>query len=848
MIAGGRFGRYEIVELLGNGGMGQVFRAHDTLLGRAVALKVLHAPPAESDEAEAMSQMLREARAAASLDHPNAVAIFDLGELEGQPYLAMELIDGATLRHAISEGTAPLDLRIAWLVDVALALAAAHKRRIVHRDVKPENVMVRRDGIVKVLDFGIARTLPDVDRFATTRSLTLFGARTGDHAASPAVTRGVRGTPAYMAPEQLRGEPLDGRADQFAWGVLAYELLTGEHPWQEGDLVALARDIVATPAPPLRARNEAIAPEVERVIARALAKSAADRYPVMDDLAIDLARAQAARSMTTRAEPRAGWGEKAIFAIAVLCMLMVAATPAREPRATARAPARRPGIVAVPTEAMAAYDEGQQLFRDGSRTAAIAMFDRAATLDPTFAAAHLHAAMLVDAPDTAMRSHLQSASQHRRNLSARDAELLFAHQPWASVPADWKESERRLVGVARRYPEDAEVVFALGRTRLLAVDYPGAIAAFDQALSMDPELALAWQSKAFALLAMNDLAAARDAYERCLVVSPASRSCLGSIVFFLESEGQCAEEIDVARRMIALAPNEAESYRTLANAEYGAHGDVALALAAMREANARTAALVRTRAELASATRLAVLAGDLARADVIAQEWENEVAPFADESEHVSPAWYRMTIANEIGRRADAAASGREYLRKREGWTPVDNIHIPSIYVIQMLYRSGAMDHAEMAKRRGAWLEVERRRDGHPLNAMDWTTAYAELAVTREDAIEALSVLPEYGPLPNPVVGGMDFEIAIGETYRLAGRIEESIPHLRGAARSCEAVKSPFQHVWASLHLGEAREALGDVSAACSAFRDVVAMWGRPRARYATVEAARAGIARLHCL
>ncbi|HEY4121735.1 MAG TPA: serine/threonine-protein kinase, partial [Byssovorax sp.] len=208
--------RYTVEAILGEGGMGSVYRAHDERLERHVALKVVRLEKGEDEGArrDSTARLVREARAAAKLDHPNAVSIFDVGELDGTAFIAMELVPGRTLRAALAEIPPPaVGDRVRWLVDVARALAAAHRAGIVHRDVKPENVMVRPDGVVKVLDFGIARRAKrGVDPSAPTEEGTIATlTQAGVHV----------GTPAYMAPEQIKGDAIDGRTDQFAWGVLA---------------------------------------------------------------------------------------------------------------------------------------------------------------------------------------------------------------------------------------------------------------------------------------------------------------------------------------------------------------------------------------------------------------------------------------------------------------------------------------------------------------------------------------------------------------------------------------------------------------------------------------------------
>jgi hypothetical protein len=272
LAPGDRFDRYEIQAVVGEGGMGRVYRAFDPRLERVVALKVLRRGAGDTEGAQ---RMVREARAAAALNHPNAVAVFDVGEHDGTAFIAMELVPGRSLRRYIEEmeeadASAPgLDLRIGWLGDVARALAAAHERGLVHRDVKPENVVVRDDGVVKVLDFGIARRLSVPGGGAYGDTITQDGT--------------LVGTPLYMAPEQLAGEAIDQRVDQFSWGVLAYELLTGARPWAGSDVRAIAA-ILQQPAPPLGPRAPDVPPFVEATILRALAKKPADRFASMDDL------------------------------------------------------------------------------------------------------------------------------------------------------------------------------------------------------------------------------------------------------------------------------------------------------------------------------------------------------------------------------------------------------------------------------------------------------------------------------------------------------------------------------------------------------------------------------------
>ena len=273
MKPGDRFDRYRIDDVLGAGGMGLVFRAYDERLDRNVAIKVLLDEEAGPSSRE---RLIREARSAAKLSHPNVVGVFDVGEHEGSPYVAMELVEGRSLRALVGAAESP-EVRIRLLLEVARALAAAHDAQLVHRDIKPENVIVQADGHVKVLDFGIARrTAVKADASAPTQaslaSLTAEGVKLG--------------TPMYMAPEQIRGGPVDGRADQFAWAVTGYELFVGRPPWA-GDAMAVIAAVIAEDPPPPPAEAQMPTP-FAGLLRRALSKRPEDRYSSMRQIVMEL--------------------------------------------------------------------------------------------------------------------------------------------------------------------------------------------------------------------------------------------------------------------------------------------------------------------------------------------------------------------------------------------------------------------------------------------------------------------------------------------------------------------------------------------------------------------------------
>ena len=228
LTVGSRLGHYDVTALIGEGGMGQVYRATDTQLGRDVALKIL--PDAFAADPDRLARFQREAQVLASLNHPNIAAIYGIeeDEVEGRRALVLELVEGPTLGDRIANGPIPVDAALPIAKQIAEALEAAHEAGVIHRDLKPANIKVREDGTVKVLDFGLAKALDTV--------------REGDPSQSPTLTAAatqmgvIMGTAAYMSPEQARGKPVDKRADIWAFGVVLYEMLTGTRPFQGGDV------------------------------------------------------------------------------------------------------------------------------------------------------------------------------------------------------------------------------------------------------------------------------------------------------------------------------------------------------------------------------------------------------------------------------------------------------------------------------------------------------------------------------------------------------------------------------------------------------------------------------------
>jgi TolB-like protein len=265
LTAGARLGPYEVVAQIGSGGMGEVYRARDTRLGRDVAIKVL---PAEfAADPERLKRFEREAKATATLSHPNILAVHDVGTHEGAPYLVEELLEGQSLKERIGRGPIPVREAVELAAQIAHGLAAAHGKNIVHRDLKPENVFVTKDGIVKILDFGLAKLVEGVP---------IGEADTLTHAPTGATEAGrVLGTVAYMAPEQARGMAVDQRTDIFAFGVVLYEMVTGERPFRGATATDTVAAIIKDDPPPLPA---SVPGALRALIERCLAKDPAHRY------------------------------------------------------------------------------------------------------------------------------------------------------------------------------------------------------------------------------------------------------------------------------------------------------------------------------------------------------------------------------------------------------------------------------------------------------------------------------------------------------------------------------------------------------------------------------------------
>jgi len=887
-LIGKHLGTYLVESRLGQGGMGVVYRALDERLRRTVALKVL--PSAFTADASRRRRFEREARAAAAVTHACIATVYEVGEHEGRVFIAMELVEGATLASRIAGVALPLGAALRIARDIARGLAKAHERAVVHRDLKPDNVMITEEGEVKILDFGLARLDEPAD----------VGEAQDVTAAAMTMPGQIMGTPGYMSPEQAAGKPTDARTDLFSLGVVLYEMLTGAQPFR-GDsamdvIIALCRDEPAAPS----TLNPEVPPELERVIARCMAKRPADRYASARELLADLdaldpaavtrslvsAPTGAARtplaaptssspSTATIAPPslngRPRLQKRMVFgALGLVALGAVGALALRKPagrlrRAGAvatqgRAPWGRRPITEDPppssasAEALRAYSEGLRASRDGAQELALERYTRASQLDPALAAAHLRIA-LERGVERGRESFLRALGL-RGSLDERDRALLDAMAAaYTETPTDFAAASARLAAVARRFPDDVQVLSTLGRVQG-EHDLRASVASYLRASAIDPGHVPARSAMADSLAYLGDLAGARRALEQCLSVSPSATACLREQVLLDLAVSDCAAVETTARRWMLLSREGGAALRFLA---YGLVGQ-GRSLDAVRETLVRARAAQpperRAQSEQEDARALAALEGDLAEAARRGEAVEALVEPGRAEGDHATAARALALILEEQGRAEEAARVAQRFLERRDAWETdprTDDRSLerdPTQALISVRLRAGTLTataaQAQRAARRQWW---ERRQSALPeVGGFLWIAQHAAGAETPAEARAALESLPRFGGLPPyALLPGMHVDAVVGRTYLLAGRPMEALTALTRAATSCYALRFPVEQMRAVRDLGVAREATGDRAGACEAFKRVVDRWGRATPRSITAEDARARMLALGC-
>jgi TolB-like protein/Tfp pilus assembly protein PilF len=487
LASGTRLGRYEIREILGVGGMGEVYRTHDSRLDRNVALKIL--PPEAFGDPSRFRRFETEARSAAALSHSNIVAVFDIGEAEGLAYIVTELVEGGTLADQTSEGPVSPSALFGIVVPTADALAAAHKRGIIHRDLKPANILLTAEGVPKIADFGLAKLLlPDASP-----SDSRLETRTDDRTHEGSIL----GTVAYMSPEQTRGGSLDARSDQFSFGVILYELIEGTNPFRR-ESAAETFAAILREEPSFSGKAWATYPEALRLfVRRCLAKNPRDRYASTEDLARDLraiGNGVPVPGLTSSAHAASPLSRKktATLAIAAVALLLAGAAiwsvAGRRPTTAAAAPAASEHTLAIlPFHSYLKNAEDASL-RLGLADALISKLSgvRGLVVRPTTAVRRYESEEADAAKvskdlgvETVLDGSVQSAGDRLR-VSVHLTRAADGRTIWSK---NFDDERRNIFTMQDRIA--GEVLGALGvkpsaeETRQLTLDYTASVAAYD---------------------------------------------------------------------------------------------------------------------------------------------------------------------------------------------------------------------------------------------------------------------------------------------------------------------------------------------------------------------------------
>ncbi len=592
LLPGARIGPYEILAPLGAGGMGEVYRARDPRLGREVAIKVLPAELAE--ERGRLRRFEQEARTLAALDHPNLLAIFDVGEHAGHPFLVTELLSGETLRDRLLRGPLSVGYALEVAAQAARGLAAAHQRGIVHRDLKPENFFLGKGGQVKILDFGLAKAQPSsgaIDPATATATATQPGL--------------LVGTVGYMAPEQVSGEPASPRSDLFALGCILYELLTGRRPFERATAVETLAAILRDETPQIGEGAE-VPPTVEHIVRRCLEKSPEQRFHSAHDLAFHLEEARTGGSGggRRRAGAPASRGRfiaALLAAVAALAVLVIWLARSVSP-GMAPPPGRpRAGSVAVlPLDNLSgdsALDYLRLALPDTiattlSRTPALAVrpFSRSRSLgqqttDPGEAGRELRASVVVT-------GHLLlDGANLRLALEAFDVagDRVLWREALAVERDDLLELEREVAGLLERgllpalglatagdaprsvprSPEAFELYL-----QALAVPYAGreAIEILQRSVALDPSYAPAWaelgwrqyQDAHWGTGGQEAFGQAENAYQRALTLDQSLIEAAAGLAYLWTEAGQLDAAFDTAAALVDRRPDSAVAHSVMA--------------------------------------------------------------------------------------------------------------------------------------------------------------------------------------------------------------------------------------------------------------------------------------------
>jgi serine/threonine-protein kinase len=503
-----------------------------------------------------------------------------------------------------------------------------------------------------------------------------------------------------------------------------------------------------------------------------------------------------------------------------------------KPGVGGRAP---PPLSTVP-EAEAAYHAAMSQWRDGAATKARATLQRAIDLDPTFSAAYLELALQTPIGDTvAAKAAYESAFENRHLLTTRDSRLLSASEPYVREHPDVLEWETRMAAIVFEYKRDPELQYYLGRAREKEGDDHGAQVAYEAALRLDDGFVPAFAALGNVQRNLGRADDARATTARCIEKSRLAAACVETRYHLFLEAGECHRAREEAQRWREIEPTSSQAFAAFAR---GLHADGAPRPAVEEALSHRWSLLPpaqRARGELWDRLYLAIVDGDLARADVLAQKYDAALPPDADAWDHAEPVKVRTSLLMELGRMSDAAAVAKDYLDRKEAWKVYAFAPDPSLTVFEALYRGGKATRADLDAERDAWLDKERARlrsSGNVDRAqpvldgwITWLYAWGDMVESREEAAAALARMPENEPLPAGSHRSLRLDYAVGRTYALTGKADRAIEHLTRVTGACATFDDGMLVLRARDYLGVAYEAKGDKARAREAYAKVVATW-----------------------
>jgi serine/threonine-protein kinase len=864
-LVGTKIGHFGVLAPLGQGGMGVIYRAEDEALRREVALKVL--PPSYAGDDARRRRLLHEARAAAAVNHPNIATIYEVGEADGRIYIAMELVKGRSLSQILGAGRLSLEDAIGIARQILCGLGKAHEAGLIHRDLKPDNIMITAEGVAKVLDFGLAkqRAQPSSDRdlaeMETATNMTAEGR--------------LVGTPPYMSPEQARGVALDHRSDLFSFGVVLYQMLADRRPFTGATTADVLTAILRDQPESLAKLNPEVPPALSQLVQRCLAKEPQGRYPDCASVSSDLERivevgqgsyptASAAKGATPEGgtapteRPRRALGHrwKAGLAVGLAGLLAVAAAsplwvrrapPPAAPIPTAPRPTavtELPPPVSRSPDALAAYASAMQAFRDANWGLSEESLRSAIRLDPSMAAAHLRLALIIDILVSTVegRESYARAVHGRASLSERDQVLLRALEPLLSRdPPERALAVARMRAATERYPLDAELFNLLAT--IARDDHEMAVRAAQRAVELDPQYADAWQAVGEQFLMLDQIDEAVHAFDRCLEISPATADCRGARARHYELLGQCTRMEDEFRRAIVSNPKAAvEWYEGRAHALHALGRPPEAVLEAFTQKWAQLPEDKRRAIELYDRARLDFDGGRFADAEARAREGMSLIQADPNARIHALYAGMLVHIYTETGRLKDAAQIADDYLKRKDVWVGASMLYGSTMHMLRTLLHAGVLSKKAFADKRAEWLgQSDKLNDTESLRL--WVITFVKWIQQPEEAEEALAAFAKL-PLGARSQESMRFYgAAIGQAYLLAGRVDEALPFLRREGRPCTGPAN----IPPDLPLGQALEQKGDLAGACAAYGAVLDRWGDGRPRSVTADKARARARALGC-